>query len=114
MALLMQLQHLEMLAKSLTTRLEPKNCIVLYLRHNVKIKAPLCDKTKPTIASHPALSSDKLALGGGAKSLASPSKANARSDVMPRSRRYGDVTATYIRRSKIPSRIYAKHQHRKE
>ena len=29
--------------------------------------------------------------------------------VTPRSRGYGDVTATYIRRSKIPSRIYAKH-----
>ena len=32
--------------------------------------------------------------------------------VTPRSRGYGDVTATYIRRSKIPSRIYAKHQYR--
>ena len=27
---------------------------------------------------------------------------------------YGDVTATYIRRSEIPSRIYAKHQYRQE
>ena len=33
---------------------------------------------------------------------------------MPRSHRYGDVAATYIRRSKIPSRIHAKHQYRKE
>ena len=33
---------------------------------------------------------------------------------MPRSRGYGDVTATYIRRSEIPSRIYAKHQYRQE
>ena len=32
----------------------------------------------------------------------------------PRSRGYGDVTATYIRRSKIPSRIYAKHQYMQE
>ena len=32
----------------------------------------------------------------------------------PRSGGYGDVTATYIRRSKIPSRIYAKHQYRQE
>ena len=32
--------------------------------------------------------------------------------VTPRSRGYGDVTAMYIRRSKIPSRIYAKHQYR--
>ena len=32
--------------------------------------------------------------------------------VTPRSRGYGDVTATYIRRSEIPSRIYAKHQYR--
>ena len=32
----------------------------------------------------------------------------------PRSRGYGDVTATYIRRSEIPSRIYAKHQYREE
>ena len=32
-------------------------------------------------------------------------------NVTPRSRRYGDVTATYIRRVKIPSRIYAKHQY---
>ena len=34
--------------------------------------------------------------------------------VTPRSGEYGDVTATYIRRSEIPSRIYAKHQYRKE
>ena len=34
--------------------------------------------------------------------------------VTPRSRRYGDITATYIHRSEIPSRIYAKHQYRKE
>jgi len=27
---------------------------------------------------------------------------------------YGDVTATYIRRSEIPSRIYAKLQYRQE
>ena len=32
----------------------------------------------------------------------------------PRSRGYGDATATYIRRSEIPSRIYAKHQYRQE
>ena len=31
------------------------------------------------------------------------------SPVMPRSRGYGDVIVTYIRRSEIPSRIYAKH-----
>ena len=30
--------------------------------------------------------------------------------VKPRSRGYGDVTVTYIRRSEIPSCIYAKHQ----
>jgi len=34
--------------------------------------------------------------------------------VTSRSRGYRDVTATYIRRSKIPSRIYAKHQYRQE
>jgi len=34
--------------------------------------------------------------------------------VTPRSRGYGDVTATYIRRSKIPSRIYTKHQYKEE
>jgi len=34
--------------------------------------------------------------------------------VTPRSRGYGDVTATYIRRSEIPIRIYAKHQYRQE
>ena len=32
----------------------------------------------------------------------------------PRSRGYGDVTVTYIRRSKIPSRIYAKYQYKHE
>ena len=32
----------------------------------------------------------------------------------PRSHGYGDVTATYIRRSKIPSYIYTKHQYRQE
>ena len=30
--------------------------------------------------------------------------------VTPRSRRYRDITATYIRMSKIPSHIYTKHQ----
>jgi len=33
---------------------------------------------------------------------------------MPRSRGYGDVTVTYIRRSEIHSRIYAKHQYMQE
>ena len=32
--------------------------------------------------------------------------------VTPRSDGYGNVTATYIRRSEIPSRIYAKYQYR--
>ena len=32
----------------------------------------------------------------------------------PRSRWYGDATVTYIRRSEIPSRIYAKHQYKQE
>ena len=35
-------------------------------------------------------------------------------NVTPRSGVYGDVTATYIRRVEIPSRIYAKHQYRQE
>jgi len=34
--------------------------------------------------------------------------------VAPRSCEYGDVTATYIRRSEIFSRIYAKHPYRQE
>jgi len=34
--------------------------------------------------------------------------------VTPRPRGYGDVTAMYIRRLETPSRIYAKHQYRKE
>ena len=34
--------------------------------------------------------------------------------VTPRSDWYRDVSATYIRRSEIPSRIYAKHQYRQE
>jgi len=34
--------------------------------------------------------------------------------VTPRSRGYGDVSVTYIRRSKISSCIYAKHQYRQE
>ena len=38
----------------------------------------------------------------------------ARPTVTPRSGGYGDVTATYIGRSEIPSRIYAKHQYRQE
>jgi len=33
---------------------------------------------------------------------------------MPQPRGYGDITATYIRKSKIPSHIYAKHQYRQE
>ena len=35
-------------------------------------------------------------------------------DVTPRSRGYGDVTATYIHMSEIPSRIYAKYQYMQE
>ena len=35
-------------------------------------------------------------------------------NVTPRSSGYGNVTATYIRRSEITSRIYAKHQYRQE
>jgi len=34
--------------------------------------------------------------------------------ITPRSGEYGDVTATYICRSEIPSRIYAKYQYRQE
>jgi len=34
--------------------------------------------------------------------------------VTPRSHEYGDVTATYIYRSEIPSRLYSKHQYRQE
>ena len=34
--------------------------------------------------------------------------------VTPRSGGYENVTATYIRRSKIPSRIYAKYQYMQE
>jgi len=34
--------------------------------------------------------------------------------VTPRSRGYGDVTATYIRRAEISSHIYAKHQYMQE
>ena len=34
--------------------------------------------------------------------------------ITPRSHGYGNVTATYIRRSEIPSRIYAKHQYKQE
>ena len=34
--------------------------------------------------------------------------------VTPQSGGYGDVTTTYILRSKIPLCIYAKHQHRQE
>ena len=36
------------------------------------------------------------------------------SNVTPRSRGYGDVTATYKRRSEIPLRIYTKRQYRQE
>ena len=34
--------------------------------------------------------------------------------VTPQSHGYGDVTATYIRRSEVPSQIYAKHQYRQD
>ena len=34
--------------------------------------------------------------------------------VTPRSHGYGDVTATYIRRSEMPSRVYAKYQYMQE
>ena len=53
-----------------------------YLHHNAKIKAPLCAKTKAIIASLATLSSTKLALGGGAKSLASLSEANTTGEVV--------------------------------
>ena len=34
--------------------------------------------------------------------------------VTPRSHGYGDVTATYIRRSEIPTRIYVKHKYKQK
>jgi len=34
--------------------------------------------------------------------------------VSPRSHGHGDITATYIRRAKIPSYIYAKHQYKQK
>ena len=34
--------------------------------------------------------------------------------VTPRSGGYGDATATYIRKSEVPSRMYAKHQYKKK
>jgi len=52
-----------------------------YLCHKAKIKAPLCAKSEAIVASLPALSSAKLALRSGAKSLASSSEANATSEV---------------------------------
>jgi len=51
-------------------------CSANHLRRNVKIKAPLCVKSEATPASLPMLSSAKLALGDGAKRLASSSEAN--------------------------------------
>jgi len=53
-----------------------------YLRHNAKIKAPFCAKTKAIIASLLTLSCVKLALGCGAESLASPIEANATGEVV--------------------------------
>jgi len=53
-----------------------------YLRRNAKIEAPLCAKSKATIALLLALSSAKLALGGEAKSLASSSEAHAISEAI--------------------------------
>ena len=37
-----------------------------------------------------------------------------RPDVTPQSRGYGDVTATFIRRVKIPSHMYGKYSYRQE
>ena len=51
-------------------------CSANHLRRNAKIKVSLCAKSEATTASLPALSSAKLALGGGAKRLASSSEAN--------------------------------------
>ena len=48
----------------------------------MKIKALLCAKREATTALLPAFSSAKLALGGGAKRLASPSEANAIGEVI--------------------------------
>ena len=47
----------------------------------MKNKAPPCAKSEATVASLPALSSAKLTLGDGTKSLASLSEANATSEV---------------------------------
>ena len=51
-------------------------CNANYLHCSAKIKAPLSAKSEATTTSLPALSSAKLALGGGAKRLASSSEAN--------------------------------------
>ena len=48
----------------------------------------------------------EMTMGKVAKVIEKLSLSNA---VTPRSHGYGNVTATYIRRSEIPSRIYAKH-----
>ena len=53
-----------------------------YLCRNMKIEAPLCAKSKATIALLSTLSSAKLALGDGAKSLASSSETHATSEVI--------------------------------
>jgi len=68
------------------------------LRHNAKIKAPLCAKSEATVASLLALYSVNVALGGGAKSLASSSEANATSKVV--------LTSPVIKKRSFNARIH--------
>ena len=81
-ALLMQLQHLRVLIKSLAARQKLKLCSANYLRRNAKIKAPLRAKSEATTASLPTLFSAKIALGGRVKCLASSGEANATSEAV--------------------------------
>ena len=68
-----------------------------YLHHNAKIKAPLCAKSEATVVSLPALSSTKIALGCGAKSLASSSEANGTSEV--------DLTSPVVKKRRLKVRV---------
>ena len=66
-ALLMQFQHLGVLAKFLVARLELKHCIVLVIFAATRRSKHHCVKSEATVALLPARSSIKLAHGSELK-----------------------------------------------
>ena len=85
----------------------------------VSIKDRVLKMTKGSMVVLKAVRQNKIyylkgsTVTGQVATLTNSNDDSTRLCVTPRSHGYGDVTATYIRRSEVPSCIYAKHQYNK-